>query len=114
MITRTQCKHKRLIQHTCIRSRASSQGYTFEACVLGADRVRSGSSGSQVGEEVVVHVSERDLMHPISPEATVVELGICSGTMRQLSWYLGSLDLPISVLVTTVVQGPRGTWVPVL
>ena len=64
--------------------------------------------------EVVVHVSERDLTHPISPEATVVELGICSGTMRQLSWYLGSLDLPISVLVTAVVQGPRGTWVPVL
>jgi len=64
--------------------------------------------------EVVVHVSERDLTHPISPEATVVELGICSGTMRQLSWYLGSLDLPILVLVTAVVQGPRATWVPVL
>ena len=64
--------------------------------------------------EVVVHVSERDLTHPMSPEATVLELGIRSGTMRQLSWYLGSLDLPILVLVTAVVQGPRGTWGPVL
>ena len=32
----------------------SSRGYTFEVCLFGADRVRSGSSGSQVGEEVVV------------------------------------------------------------
>ena len=36
--------------------RTSTRGYTFEACLFGADRVRSGSSGSQVGEEVVVHV----------------------------------------------------------
>ena len=38
---RTWCKHEHLIQHTRIRSRASSRGYTFEACVFGADRVRT-------------------------------------------------------------------------
>ena len=29
MTTRKRCNHEHLIQHTCIRSRASSQGYTF-------------------------------------------------------------------------------------
>ena len=29
---RARCKHGHLRQHTCIRSRASSRGYTFKAC----------------------------------------------------------------------------------
>ena len=40
---RTRSKHRvHLIQHTCIRSWASSRHYTFEACISGADRVRCG------------------------------------------------------------------------
>ena len=46
--------------NTCIRSRAVVLGsYTFEPCLLKQIKFvegSSGSSGSQVGEEVVVHV----------------------------------------------------------
>ena len=56
--TGTQCKREHLIQQS-IRSTDVVSGYTFEACLL--KRIKfvegsSGSSGSQVGEEVVVHV----------------------------------------------------------
>jgi len=43
--------------NTCIRSRASSRHYTFEACLFGADRVRSGSSCTCSSWEEVVHVA---------------------------------------------------------
>ena len=48
-IARTiRSRSKRCISfNTCIRSRASSRGYTFEACVFGAVRVVEGSSCSR-------------------------------------------------------------------
>ena len=54
MTTRKRCNHEHLIQHTCIRSRASSQVYTFEACVSRRFKNVEGSSRSRVVVEVVV------------------------------------------------------------
>ena len=45
-----------LIQHAFIRSRASSWGYTFEACVSGR---------FEIVEEGVVHVSEEEVVVPV-------------------------------------------------
>ena len=53
-LSRTRCKHEHLIQHTCIRSRASSRGYTFEACLSERIKFVEGSSGARA---VVVHGS---------------------------------------------------------
>ena len=50
---RARCKHEHLIHHTCIRSRRSSRGYTFEACVIEAVRVKR-CSRSRSSWEVVV------------------------------------------------------------
>ena len=36
-----------LIQHALIRSRASSRGYTFEACIIEMDQVLEGSRHSR-------------------------------------------------------------------
>ena len=52
---------------TCIRSRASSRRYTFEACIFGAVRVRYDV------EEVVVHGSSWEVVVHV---ATVVEVVI--------------------------------------
>ena len=43
--------------NTCIRSRALSRGYNFEACILGWNEYVEGSSGTLVIEEVVVHTT---------------------------------------------------------
>ena len=53
--TRTWCKHEHLIQHTYIHGR-SSRRYTFETCVFGSDRVRSGVGEIDVLGTVVVEV----------------------------------------------------------
>lgn len=62
MTTRTQCKHEHLIQHTCICSRASFRGQTFEACVLGRFKIVEGTISSRVVVEVVVHVRFEEVL----------------------------------------------------
>ena len=56
-IVRTRGKTRvHLIQHACVRSRASSQGYTFEACKRDDSRSVQ-SRGSSCSRFVVVHTS---------------------------------------------------------
>ena len=73
---RTRCK-RCISFNTCIRSRAASRRYTFEACVFGAVRVVEGSSRSRAVVEVDVHGSSwevvvHDVVEVVVHVATVV------------------------------------------
>ena len=80
-------KLEHLIQHTSIRSRASSRCYTFEACIFGAVRVRYDV------EEVVVHESSWEVVVHI---ATVVELvvHVRFGEVLDESEFFGAIGYP--------------------
>ena len=87
MTTRKRCNHEHLLQHTCIRSRTSSQGYTFEACISGRFEFNEGSCGTRVVVEVVVHVSKRNLTDS-NPFGVVVVLAVSATVVGRSGTYV--------------------------
>ena len=71
---------------TCIRSRASSRRYTFEACILGRIEVVEGSSCSRAVVEVVVLATVVEVVVHV---ATVV-VHIIVEVVVQVPWMFGA------------------------
>ena len=89
MTTRKRCNREHLIQHTCIRSRASSRHYTFEACIFGADRVRCGVGEVDVLGMVVVEV----VVHGDGSGSS----GTCLGEGLDESEFFGAIGYPVAL-----------------
>ena len=74
MTTRARCKRGHHIQHAFVHG-GWSGSYTFQGCISRRCKVEEVDVLATV-EEVVVHVSEKDLTHSMFPRATVGELGV--------------------------------------